>query len=108
LQHGRLPQPYLGVRLQPVRLDESLRQQLGRRGLDAAIVVGVEPDSPAEAARLLFGDLVLSVAGQPIEHAMDLKIALARAPLGSPAGVQVYRAGVKHDITVVVRERSRQ
>jgi S1-C subfamily serine protease len=105
LQYGRLPQPYLGVRLQPVRLDDSLRQQLSRRGAEATIVVGVEADSPA-AATLLFGDLILSVAGQPIQNAIDLKIALTRIPPGSPVGVQVYRAGSRLDTTVVVRERS--
>jgi S1-C subfamily serine protease len=105
LQHGRLPQPYLGVRLQPVRLDEPFRQQLERRGLDAAIVVGVEPDSPAAAASLLFGDLILTVAGEPVENGMDLKIALNRLPLGSQVGIRVYRAGAAFDTTIVVRER---
>jgi S1-C subfamily serine protease len=108
LRYGRLPQPYLGVRLQPVRLDAPLRQQLERRGLEAAIVVGVEPDSPAAAARLMFGDLILAVAGQPVENGIDLKMALARVPLGSELAIQVYRAGAMLDTTVVVRERDRR
>jgi S1-C subfamily serine protease len=107
LQHGRLPQPYLGVRLQPIRLDEPVREQLSRRGSDAAIIVGVEPDSPAAAAALLLGDLILAVAGQPIENGIDLKIALGRVPLGSQVAIQVYRAGATLDTTVVVRERNR-
>jgi S1-C subfamily serine protease len=108
LQHGRLPQPYLGVRLQPVRLDEPLQKQLSHSGSEAAIVVGVEAESPAAAGGLLFGDLILSVAGQPIENAIDLKIALTRITLGAPVGLQVYRAGAKLDTTVIVRERSRR
>ena len=108
LQHGRLPQPYLGVRVQPVRLDEPVRLQLSRRGGDAAIIVGVEPDSPAAAANLLFGDLILSIAGQPIENGIDLKIALSRVPLGSVVGIHVYRAGATLATTIVVRERGRQ
>lgn len=108
LQHGRLPQPYLGIRLQPVALDEPLRQQLARSGSDAAIVVGVEPASPAAAAGLLFGDLLLSVTGQPVENGIDLKMALKRVPLGATVNLQVYRAGALLDTTVVVRERSRQ
>jgi S1-C subfamily serine protease len=108
LQHGRLPQPYLGIRLQPVSLDEPLCRELERRTSSAAIVIGVEPESPASAARLLFGDLLLSVAGQPIENAIDLKVVLARLPLGTPIGVQVYRAGSRLDTTVVVRERTRR
>ncbi len=108
LQHGRLPQPYLGIRLQSVALDEPLRQQLARSGSDAAIVVGVEPASPAAAAGLLFGDLLLSVTGQPVENGIDLKMALKRVPLGATVNLQVYRAGALLDTTVVVRERSRQ
>jgi serine protease Do len=82
-----------------------LQRQLSRKSAEAAIVVGVLPDSPA-AESLLFGDLILSVGGQPIENAIDLKIALTRMPLGSPADVQVYRAGARLDTTVIVRERS--
>lgn len=108
LQHGRLPQPYLGIRLQPVVLDEPLRLQLARSDSDAAIVVGVEPASPAAAAGLLFGDLILSVSGQPIENGIDLKMALKRVPLGATLNLQVYRAGALLDTAVIVRERTRQ
>jgi len=106
LQHGHLPQPYLGVRLQPVRLDDALRQKLARNGSDAVIVVGVEPESPAASANLLLGDIIASIAGRPIENALDLKIALSRIPLGSSIGVQIYRAGARLDATVSVRERT--
>jgi S1-C subfamily serine protease len=106
-QHGRLPQPYLGVRLQPVYLDDRSREQLSRQSRTAAIVVGVEADSPAAAAGLLFGDLLLSIAGRPIDNALDIRAALRPLPLGSPVGLQVYRAGAPVDTTVVVRERSR-
>jgi S1-C subfamily serine protease len=106
LQHGRLPQPYLGVRLQPVRLDDTLREKLARNGADAVIVVGVEPESPAASANLLLGDIIASIAGRPIQNAFDLKIALSRTPLGSSIGVQLYRAGAQLDATVTVRERT--
>jgi serine protease Do len=107
LQHGYLPQPYLGVRLQRVRLDEPLRQQLDRSNAAAVIVIGVESESPAAVAKVQFGDLILAVAGRPIETAIDLKMALTGIPFGSPVGLQVFRAGAKCDTTVVVRERNR-
>jgi S1-C subfamily serine protease len=98
LQHGHLPRPYLGVRLQSVRLN----------GADAVIVVGVEPESPAASANLLLGDIIASIAGRPIENPLDLKIALSRIPLGSSTGVQIYRAGERLDATVTVRDRTLQ
>jgi S1-C subfamily serine protease len=106
LQHGYLPQPYLGVRLQPIRLDDALRQKLGRSGSDAVIVVGIEPDSPAAAANLLLGDVLATIGGRPIENALDLKIALSRIHLGSSIGLQIYRAGERLEVTVNVRERT--
>jgi S1-C subfamily serine protease len=108
LQHGHLPRPYLGVRLQPVRLDDALRRKFARNVAEAVIVVGVEPESPASSANLLLGDIIASVAGRPIENALDLKIALSRMPLGSSIGVQIYRAGERLDATVTVRERTLQ
>jgi S1-C subfamily serine protease len=106
LQHGYLPQPYLGVRLQPIRLDDALRQKLARSGSDAVIVVGIEPDSPAAAANLLLGDVLAAIGGRPIENAIDLKIALSRIHLGSSIGLQIYRAGERLEVTVNVRERT--
>jgi len=99
LQHGYLPQPYLGVRLQAVTLDN---------GTDAVIVVGVEPGSPAASANVLLGDIIASIAGRSIENALDLKIALARIPLGSSIDMQLYRGGDRLDATVTVRERNLQ
>jgi serine protease Do len=107
-QYGYLPQPYLGVRVQPVTLDDALRQRFARNGEDAVIVVGVEPQSPAASANLLFGDIIASIAGRSIETALDLKIALSRIPLGSSISVQLYRAGAQLDTTVTVRERNLQ
>jgi S1-C subfamily serine protease len=107
LQHGRLLQPYLGVRLQPVSLDEPMRQKLARVRSEAVIVVGVESGSPAADAGLLLGDLIDQIAGNTIENAIDLKVALSRLQLGSSVGIKVHRAGMTHDATVIVRERSR-
>lgn len=104
-QHGRLPQPYLGVRLQPVWLDERLREQLSRPRAASALVVGVDADSPAASAGLLFGDLLLTINTQAIESALDLKAALSRVPLGSSVRVQLYRAGERKETDVLVRER---
>ncbi len=102
-EHGRLPQPYLGVRLQSVHLDAPLQQQLNH-GSEGALVVGVEPDSPA-TGQLLFGDLVLAVAGKSVAHALDLKVALAGRAPQSAVDLTVYRAGVSQTITVRVGER---
>ncbi len=63
LQKGRIPRGYLGVGLQPVRLPDALRQTLRREEKTAAIVLEVEPDSPAHTAGLVIGDIIVSLGG---------------------------------------------
>jgi S1-C subfamily serine protease len=106
LEHGRLPQPYLGLRLQPVRVDSHLCKQLSKENPHAVIIVGVDPESPAADAGLLFGDLILTIAGHPINTAAELKRALTRVPLNSPVQVQLHRAGASMTAHVTPRDRS--
>jgi S1-C subfamily serine protease len=49
-QHGYLPRPYLGLRLQHLWLDEATRERWGRANRAIAAVAGVEAGSPADKA----------------------------------------------------------
>ncbi|UUZ75706.1 LuxR C-terminal-related transcriptional regulator [Polaromonas sp. P1(28)-13] len=55
--HGRVPRGYLGVSLQPVRVNHS---SIG------AMVMGIADGSPAAAAGLRQGDVILAWNGQPV------------------------------------------
>jgi S1-C subfamily serine protease len=106
-QHGYLPQPYLGVRLQPVWLDDAQRGQLGRERAPAVIVTGVEPGSPAQRAGLIFGDMVLSLAQRPVYSPAAVVRELGGAAIGSVLAVDVLRAGVAQALSITVGERPR-
>jgi S1-C subfamily serine protease len=105
--HGYLPQPYLGLRLQPVLLDEALRAQLERQRGPAVIVIGVDPESPAMLAGMVFGDLVLAVAGEPVATPIDVTRQIGRVAIGSPVAIELLRAGVRQFASVVIGERPR-
>ncbi|MCL9798197.1 PDZ domain-containing protein, partial [Frankia sp. AgKG'84/4] len=66
----------------------------------AEVVVG----SPAGSAGLFTGDLVLSLAGQPIVTPGDLQRLLTETTIGQPVELTVWRRGALVDVIVVPRE----
>ena len=77
LEHGRVTRGYLGVAGQAVVLPESQRSagpstEFGDGVKSAVLVVGVTSGSPAAAAGVLVGDVLLAVNGQAIASPEDL------------------------------------
>lgn len=103
IQHGAVKRGYLGLAGQPVRLPDAQRGPDGRdRGL---LVVAVTPDSPAEAAGLLVGDLLLDFDGRPIRSADELLELLTAERIGHPVPIQVRRGAAPLNLTITVSER---
>ena len=64
-QHGGIKRGYLGVTSQPVRLPA--RQRAGRSLDSGLLILGVAPDSPADAAGLLVGDVLVGFDGHDVD-----------------------------------------
>jgi serine protease DegQ len=103
LQHGRLKRGYLGLAGQPVSLPDRQRGTDGRE--QALLVVGVTAGSPADAAGLLIGDVMLDFDGHPVEAPEDLLDLLAGDRVGTSVKVRVLRGGAIQELTVRVGER---
>ncbi|MDD2695999.1 MAG: M50 family metallopeptidase, partial [Anaerolineales bacterium] len=82
---GPLTNLLLGVVLAVV-----LFYNLGEPVLDKVVVQQVAPNSPAQQAGLLPGDVILSVEGQPVTGIEDLQEAI-RARLGLPTRLGYQR-----------------
>ena len=106
LEKGRIPQGYLGMGLQPVRLPDSLRESLQRREKTAIIVLEVEPGSPAQKAGILIGDILLTLAGHPVAHLEDVQSQLHAENIGKPLAAKIVRGGAVREFSIVVGERS--
>jgi S1-C subfamily serine protease len=106
LQKGRIPRGYLGVGLQPVRLPEALRQKLQRNEKTAAIVLEVEPESPAHKAGLVIGDILVNISGHPVTHLEDVHAQLAADAIGKSLHVKFVRGGALQEASIVVGERA--
>jgi S1-C subfamily serine protease len=103
-KHGHLPQPYIGVRLQSLWIDDATRTHLGRSARRIATVSGVDPGSPAAAAHIELGDLLLMVNGAPAESP-NLAQQIASLTPGQEVDLEVLRGGQPHQIRVRVGER---
>lgn len=104
LEHGRMRRGYLGIGAYPTRLPRGAASDLGQQS--GLLVVSVEPDSPAEAAGLFVGDLIVGLGGEPVRHLDDLLALLAEDRIGKPVSVTLIRAGHLTEQTVTIGERT--
>ena len=85
LEHGSLKRGYLGLAGQPVALPESQRGADGRE--QALLVVGVTNGSPAAAAGVLVGDVLVEFDGHAVESPEDLLDLLLGDRVGTPVAL---------------------
>jgi S1-C subfamily serine protease len=105
---GHLPRPYIGIRLQPLWLDDDTRTKLGRKSRGIAAVGGVDAGSPAADAHIELGDLLLTLDGEPAESVNGLAQRIASITPGQTIALEVLRGGKPLTINVHVGERRPQ
>src|SRR6185295_6905415 len=85
------------------------RQSATRKRLNLgegpATVTSVLPDSPAQAAGLALGDIVLGPPGQPFTQHGDIKAWTMLLPVDKPQALQVLRGGKPLAINLTPRRR---
>jgi serine protease DegQ len=102
LAHGTVRRGYLGVGAYPVRLPAAVAAQVGRdRG---ALIVAVEEGSPADAAGLLQGDVILEIDGTSVAGPGELRAALSDRQ-DREVTIRVVRAGSVHGIAAKIGAR---
>ncbi|MDR3574103.1 MAG: trypsin-like peptidase domain-containing protein [Anaerolineaceae bacterium] len=102
---GRIRRGYLGIRSQPVELSAALQSQIGRSQAHGLLLVGIESNSPSSNAGLMVGDILLGVAGQPVEEHDQLLSYLAGDVIGKPVPLEISRGGQRQTVTVTVGEQ---
>jgi S1-C subfamily serine protease len=100
--HGRVRRGYLGISANPVQLPAELAGDGPGVGL---MIAAVEPDSPAAAAGLALGDVLLAIDGQPVRRMEGLLAHLDGERIGQPVTLRVLRGGQPRDIAVTLGER---
>jgi len=106
LARGRIARGYLGVGLQSVRIPETIARGLKLARGGGAIVVAVEPASPAERAGLMIGDVLVALDNAPVTDVEDIHGLLGPEKVGAKATLRAIRAGGLIDVAVTVGERA--
>jgi len=97
---GYVTRGWLGVIIQEVNRD--LAESFGLDKPAGALVAKVLPGSPAEAAGLLEGDVILKFEGKEIIRSSDLPHHVGRVKPGKTASVAIMRAGRSETIKVKI------
>ena len=93
--HGRIARGYLGLGLQPVRLDEGV----------GAMVMHADNAGPAAAAGIRQGDVIVAVDGQKLSGVRALSQSLGPASIGKVIEVATRRGGAPVSFKVTIGER---
>jgi serine protease Do len=97
---GKVSRGWLGVVIQEVSKD--LAESFGLDRAAGALVVQVVKGSPAEAAGLVSGDIIVKVNGKDVYLSSDLPHQIGRLRAGDEAELSVVRAGKKKTIDVEI------
>lgn len=93
-EKGQIERPYLGLAMQPAPLTESLRSKLNLNASEGLLVVHVEPESPADRAGVLLGDILLELGDKPVADTDAVQDQLRSSKVGSEIQGVFIRGGV--------------
>lgn len=89
--HGEVRRGLLGINVQDIT--HELAQAFGIRQNQGAVITGIQPESPAEEADLVTGDIVLAINDRKIKNSMDVKNAIGMLQIGDHVRVEVLHKG---------------
>lgn len=98
--HGGVRRGWLGVGVQPARLDEKQAAAAGQER--ALLVVAVAGDGPAAAGGLQVGDVVLTFGGAPVADPRELHARLDESVVDTAVPVRVLRGGAVVELSLTV------
>jgi len=104
IRDGRIRRSYIGLAGQTVPIPRAVARENQLAVTSGVFIVSVEPGSPAAAAGLKDGDVVLAFADVPVTGVDDLHRLLTEDRIGVPTAVTILRAARRRRITVVPAE----
>jgi S1-C subfamily serine protease len=95
--HGRVVRGYVGLGLQPVRIDDGTGY--------GAMVMSVVPGGPGATAGLRQGDVISAVDGEPLRGPQGLQRSLGPDSVGRTVVLSIKRGGEPLELKLTIAER---
>jgi len=102
LKNGKVTRAYMGI--YPQDVTPAIAKAFGQKDPRGVLVGGVDSNSPAQAAGLQRGDIILEVNGKPMVDSNQLRMMISMMQPGSEAKLKVVRDGSQRDVTIQLRE----
>jgi S1-C subfamily serine protease len=105
LAHGRIARGYLGLGLQPVRIDQTIADAAGLAEPKGLIVISVDPSGPGQRAGIKQGDILIRWDADPLHSVRRVYTLLGPESVGRTITLGMLRAGQQISFTVEIAER---
>jgi S1-C subfamily serine protease len=105
IRHGQVRRSYIGVQAQTASLNRTIARHYELQTTTGALILAVEPGSPAQRVGLHEGDVIVSLDGEPIEGMDVLHRLLDEERIGAAARLMVLRGAKRLEIKVMPEVR---
>jgi len=102
VKSGKVTRGWLGVTIQDV--DENIAKGLRLDKADGVLVGTVLENSPAKAAGLKTGDVILEINGKKLRDTVELRNTIARTSPGTTVQLTLWRDGALKKVSVKLNE----
>jgi serine protease Do len=102
LKTGHVVRAYLGI--YPQDVTPAMARAFGEKDSQGIVVGDVSPNSPAQAAGVQRGDIILQINGKPVSDSNQLRMSVSMMQPGTQLKLKTLRNGTERDATVKLAE----
>jgi serine protease DegQ len=103
IQTGSVTRGWIGVGVQD--LTPELAESFKLNNVNGALIVGVEPDGPADRAGIKRGDILITVESKTVANSSDILNLIAALPPGQTATFTVIRNQTEKPVEIKIGKR---
>ena len=102
LKTGHVTRAYLGI--YPQDVTPAMAKAFGEKETEGIVVGDVSSNSPAQAAGIQRGDIILQINGKPVSDSNQLRMSVSMMQPGTELKLRTLRNGTERDTTVKLAE----